>query len=157
MSNVTKMEFIIAKGHTYYRGGSYYEKVVLECKGNGTEENPVIIDSSKKLPEDFFIQNSKLHVILRNFTAKKVTLFNVQNAKFEECNIRGLILFNSNDNKIINSTFKWNLNFKDSNNNYIENSSIKKIRLDKSNHNRFKNCEILKIKFIQSQKNSFNP
>ena len=151
------MKFIIIEAHKYYRGGFTYSKKVLECKGNGTEKNPVMIDSSQILPVVFSIRNSKLHVILRNFTAKQVSLFYVQNAKFEECKIRGLILFNSNDNKIINSTFRWNLNFNDSNNNSIENSSINKIRLNKSNHNRFKNCEISKIKFNQSQKNSFNP
>ena len=151
------MEFIIIEGHKYFRGGFTSSKEVLECKGDGTEENPVMIDSSQKLPEVFSIRDSKLHVILRNFTAKQVTLFYVQNTKFEECNIRGLILFNSNFNKIINSTFKWNLNFNDSNNNSVENSSINKIRLNRSNHNRFKNCEISKIKINQSQKNSFNP
>ena len=150
------MEYTISETHIMLRG-AISTKLVLECKGDGTVENPVIIDSSHKLPEIFSIQYSKLHVILKNFTAKKVSLFYVQNAKFKKCKIRGLILFNSDNNKIFNSTFKWHINFKDSNNNYVTNSLIKKVRLDKSNHNRFKNCEISKIKINHSQKNSFTP
>lgn len=130
-------------------------EIEVECKGNGSKEDPLIIDSVHSLPEVFRIRDSHLYVNFIGCIAKQVTLMNAKHVTFKHSNIRGLTFIDSNENILLNSIFSRNLVFRNSHHNSIDSCNIRNLNLINSNDNYFKKDKIIKVKDLESKNNKF--
>ena len=129
------------------------EKVELELDGNGTREDPLIID--KKSVENLSyieIFESDYFVVIRNlnFTGDKYnrTWFSLhysQNITIENCEFDDLFLHSCSEVSIINCKCQ-RITFDECHDNKVERTSISiELYLFKSNKNLIKSCKIRKV------------
>ena len=101
----------------------------IECKGDGTEENPVILESSKRIPRDFSLQGSKCHLILRDLVSRYIFLDQCQNIVIEELVLDRLRMVKCSKIVIKDLTCYRRLTLFRCEDIYIESSFIGRLRL----------------------------
>ncbi|MFX1488508.1 MAG: hypothetical protein ACFFBI_05130 [Promethearchaeota archaeon] len=147
-----KIPIYVLKTIGYYI--DYIEKS-LECKGKGTEEDPVIIEPSEDLPKSFKIKNSNLFIIVRDCTLRALNFDSCKNVKLENCEFIQSTLVKCSNFRIINLTYTKKLKLNFSNDIIIEDCNIKRLDIYRSNSNVIRDCNISKLKHIRSDNNNF--
>ncbi|MFX1489301.1 MAG: hypothetical protein ACFFBI_09150 [Promethearchaeota archaeon] len=128
--------------------------IELDCKGNGTKDDPLIIDESVSLPTSFELNESELYIQMKNCMLLKLKISISKNILIEDCHIdwfelsgcskieivnviSGLIGMGMSNNCILNGcTIERELSIANSSYNLIKNCIVKK-RLD---YNLFERC-----------------
>lgn len=123
--------------------------------GNGTEENPFIIESTHSFLDQSTIKTSALHIIMKNCNFKTFMLNRCRNIKFEDCVFEYLALSKCSKIKIKSCSFQITLEFRYSHNSYIEGSHIPFLIFSMCYENHFKTCKITKIYNYFSRANTF--
>jgi hypothetical protein len=62
--------------------------------GNGSIDNPIIIDSKKNFPESFSLSNSSLSIIFQNISFKRVIIKNSHDIVFRDTIFNYLVIRN---------------------------------------------------------------
>ncbi|MFW9873738.1 MAG: hypothetical protein ACFFG0_11590, partial [Candidatus Thorarchaeota archaeon] len=122
--------------------------IELECKGTGTEENPIIIEPSDKIPQGFFLKDSNLHILIRNFNSNKygISIIYCKNVNFEDCLLSSCILNNSSHINIRNVSTDY-LKISYCSYTDVKESVFKRVKIRNSTLNiSFLNCTINRIR-----------
>lgn len=151
------MEIILKfSSYTKYSEADLHQMAVDEkWIGDGTSENPYMIESTHSLSDKSVIINSSSHIVIRNCEFDFLSLKKSKNFKFEGCFFDVLEL--SKCFKIItkNCSFKHSLSIRFSHNLQIQNSHIQILIFSMCYENRFNNCTIPKIYNHFSRANIF--
>lgn len=123
--------------------------------GQGTPENPYVIESTHTFLDGSAIKDSTLHIILKNCTFRHLTLKRCQNLKLEGCTFEVLNLLKCSNISIDDCSFKLKLSLVRSNNLLILDSLIVYLNIASSFENRFKSCSITQIYNHFSSANTF--
>lgn len=131
-----------------------YEDFALECAGSGTVEDPIIIESSKKLPDEFNIlgytvDNKYPFILIRSCINKIISIEFGKNITLKDCKLTDCFIHNSSEIKIENTTISNKLTLWFSHHISITNSKIKNLKFDFSMNNTIENCEIHEIESDQ--------
>ncbi|MFW9872715.1 MAG: hypothetical protein ACFFG0_06390 [Candidatus Thorarchaeota archaeon] len=132
-----------------------YRASWLECKGSGTEDDPVIIEPSADLPKDFIIRNSNLYIHIKNCTIPHLTLEKCKNVMVEGCTLSICVLHKCLNITVKNSSISNFLTVYVSHGNIIEDVTINKLNIHHSNSNLVKKCKIDNIIYKFSKDNKF--
>jgi len=132
------------------------KEIEIECNGSGTEEDPIVIESSENLPRSFEIFDSNNKIIMKDFTHSSggyddeitwVSLFFSENLSIENCVMDNLYFHLSSHIKIKNLTCR-NLILSECQECLLEDCHIEEtLAIVKSGKNKIKNC-IIDYKFI---------
>lgn len=142
--------------YTHYSETDIYQKAVNEkWIGNGTSENPFIIESTHSLSDKSVIKNTSLYILIKNCTFKSLILKKCKNLKFEGCTFEVLALSKCSRITLDNCSFKTNLELRYSHNLYIQDSHIPFLIFSMCYENRFKTCTINRIYNHFSRANIF--
>ncbi len=147
------MKLKILKKETNYSDlvGDFTE-VEIECEGDGTRENPAIIQFKEKLPTSFEIFESKNYILIRDvcffdkesifnpFSISRIGLYYSENITFENCDFYSLTIKNSSNINLINISSE-SLTIIESRKVRLENSRIiNEFEIYKSKNNQILNC-----------------
>ena len=127
-----------AKRDTDWITGEELEKKLTEngCQGDGTRENPYIIDDSRLMGSDTCLKQSDLYLKIIKLELQTWELKICRNISFEECTINSLTLRKSRDVSIAST-------------------GVQSLLIFKSGHNRFNNCILWKITHTYGWANEF--
>jgi hypothetical protein len=70
----------------------FFKEIELECKGEGTEQNPIIIEPTLDLPQDFDVRNNHLYINIINCKCHYISINNCKNITIEDCTFDSLII-----------------------------------------------------------------
>ncbi len=144
------MKFTIYRNYNFGRL-LLTEDIDIECEGEGTEEDPLIIIPSEKIPTNFFLKNSKIRVILKNFNTHNISLISCLNVTIEKCKLNKFFILESHDIEIKSTSCHYLKILKSSYIN-IENSFFERVKVKNSiNKILLRDCTINRIK-----RNHFN-
>ena len=130
-------------------------KLIINCQGSGTLDDPLILDSSIELPKWFYIYDSKLYLKIIECNDNSIGLFNCQNIYVKNSSLNSLYLSNCSNNIIEHCQRIKKLGLSLSNDNKIKLSSINKLKISRSNGNFIQECTIEKIKYRNNTENTF--
>ncbi len=145
-----KLIIYITKYHWNAIPGEKYE---LECDGNGTEKDPVVIKPSDELPKSFKIIKNKLFILIKGCNDYSFDILDSENITIDDCEVKSSLIHNCKDLIVQNFTVNKKLKIHYCNNIKIEGCRIKKLELGKSNHNKIVNNQINNIRTIESEDN----
>jgi hypothetical protein len=146
------MKFLIHYDHASFNTISQ-RSLEIECEGDGTKDNPIIIEPSELLPRAFKIVRSNLYVIIRN-CENSIILNKVQNITIESCNLRGIIVTGSSNVTVKDTKIRRSLYIAASFNVIVEDCELSKIEFFNSRNNVIRNCVITKrIELSESEDN----
>jgi len=75
--------------------GPIYEKKEVECKGSGTETDPVIIEPSEDLPKyQLLLEDYDIFITIQNCYLERIYLDSCQNVRIENCNVWSITIQN---------------------------------------------------------------
>ncbi len=144
------MKFTIARLVVTFRARNLV-RLEIECKGSGTEEDPLIIEPSESLPDSFHIIRSHLFVIVKNCKRDFISLNSCTNITITKCNFKNCVIKNCNDINIKDTSISNNLKIYDCMDIKIEDSIIKNLKCKRSNSTNIRNCTIGKIRGVRSE------
>ncbi|MFX1281351.1 MAG: hypothetical protein ACFFA3_18530 [Promethearchaeota archaeon] len=131
------------------------KKIMLECTGTGTEDNPAIIEPSGNLPQSFRILNSNIYIDIVHCQIKSLLLANCQNIRVLNCTINYNIIEHCTKIEFKNVVANRKLQLFFCENIKIEECTIEKLKLNHSNSNIFKKSTINQLKKIRCKDNIF--
>jgi hypothetical protein len=134
--------------YRYYAFGKLIltEDIVIECIGAGTKENPLIIESSKRIPENFFLKDSKIYLKIKNLKSNHISLLSCINVSVEDCHMNKIYIIESHDIDIRNSIIQF-LKISKSSHVFSTESSFERVKIKNSlSQVSFKECTINRIK-----------
>lgn len=141
---------------TQYSEEDIYQKAMDEnWIGNGTLDNPYIIDSTHSFADKSVIKNSSLYILIKNCTFVSFILNRCKNLTFEQCTFEFLALSKSSKITLKNCSFKDSLELIYVNNSYIEDSFIPFLIFSMCYENHFKTCTVTRIYNHSSRANIF--
>ena len=123
--------------------------------GNGTLENPYVIDSHHSFSDESVINNSSLNIVIRNTSFTSLILKRCNNLKFENCAFGILALPKSSNITLKGCKFKETLELRYTSNSYIQDSFIQFMIFSMCHDNHFKTCTINRIYNHFSKANTF--
>jgi hypothetical protein len=132
-----------------------WKRFLIECKGTGTENDPVIIEPSMNLPQAFKIQDSDLFINIKNCNLQSLIIRSSQNIKLKSCRFKFSILNYCSKIEVENLICSKYLQVNYCTNIRIEGCNIKKLKVYQSNSNIIKNCIIAKLKSTSSNDNIY--
>lgn len=142
--------------YTKYSENDLYQKAMDEkWAGNGTYENPFIVESNYSLSDKSIIKNTSLHILIRNCEFDFLTFKRCKNIKFEGCTFDVLGLSKCSEIKIKECSFKHSLEIRYGHNLQIQDSHIPFLIFSMCYENHFKTCTITKIYNYFSRANIF--
>ena len=121
----------------------------------GTEDDPVIIEQSEKLPLSFVVRNSSLFIEIRNVNIYYISLRTSRNILVKDCKLTRSELGHCSKIEYRNTVVSKSMSIYTTNNIQIKDCTIGKLKLNRSNSNIIKNCSIAKIKTTISKDNVF--
>ena len=131
--------------YTRYSEDDINQKAIDEkWVGNGTSEDPFVIESTHSLSDQSIIKSS-LHILIKNCTFKTIFLKRCKNLEFEGCSFEYLALSKSSGIIISNCSFKETLELRYSHTLGIHDSQIPFLIFSMCYENRFNSCTITKI------------
>lgn len=133
--------------------GFRYEKKEIECKGEGTESDPAIIEPSENLPGAFTLEESNLFITIQNCYLGRLLVNSCENVRIENCNIWSLSIQYCSKAFVSTTTIRRTLSLWESNNVKIENSTINRLKIRLSNSNIIKDSSVKVVKFITGRDN----
>jgi len=155
MKNIKKLGEISLKYIRYSENDIHQKAINEQWIGQGTPENPLIIESTHNFSDESVIRDSSLHIIVKNCTFKYLTLNKCKNLKFERCRFEVLNLLKCSNISIDDCSFKLKLSLIKSHNSLIQNSLIVLLNIASSFENHFKTCSITQIYNHFSSTNTF--
>ncbi len=126
-----------------------------EFRGEGSIDNPIIIESIEHFPEPFKLKKLKSHITIRKCTLSSVILYKCQNITIEVCKISFLDLISCSDINIRKSSIYNELYLSTCKNNEIIDCDIGKLTINISYNNLIQNCIIQIIENEFSNGNIF--
>jgi len=142
--------------YTQYSETDLFQKATNEkWVGNGTSENPFIIESSHSLSGKSVIKNTSLHILIRNCEFDFLSFKRCKNIKFEGCTFDVLGLSKCSEIKVKNCSFSHSLEVRYGHNLQIQDSHIPFLIFSMCYENHFKRCTIMKIYNYFSRANIF--
>ena len=134
------------KSSVCYSEDDIYQKAMDEnWVGNGTSENPYVIESTHSLSDQSIIKKSSLHILIKNCTFNTISLKRCKNLEFEGCSFEYMALSKCSEIVIGNCSFKKILTLRYSHDLYIRDSHIPFLIFSMCYENHFKVCIIAKI------------
>jgi len=151
------MELVLFK--RYYEGKYPREQVVkAEFPGEGTVEDPVVINSTERLPSNFTYRDSNLHIIINECNFRKdeygIIFKNCSNLEIINCQFRDVLFLECSNSHVSNSNI-IGIYLTESHDILITDSEIKGLYLNVSYKNQVKNCTIEKVVNKSSRSNLF--
>ncbi|MFW9990143.1 MAG: hypothetical protein ACFFC3_15980 [Candidatus Odinarchaeota archaeon] len=131
--------------NTYSEEDIYKKAIDEKWPGNGTYEDPYIIEFIHSFSDGSVIKNSSLHILVRNCEFSSLSLKKCKNFRFEVCGLELLGLSKCSEIKVMNCSFKHSLKIRYGHNLQIQASYIPFLIFSMSYENYFKNCTITKI------------
>lgn len=142
--------------NTVYSEEDIYQRAKDEMWiGEGTSENPFIIDSIHSFSDNSIIKNTSLHILIRNCELNLLSLKKCKNFKFEKCTFDVLGLSKCSEMNVKNCSFKHSLEIRYGHNLQIQDSHIPFLIFSMCYENYFKSCTITKIFNYFSRANIF--
>lgn len=126
----------------------------IECKGEGTKENPIIIEPSDKIPKKFIVRVSKYHLVLKGFTSRYIFLEQCKNIVIEDTELNCLRMIHCSNIIIKNLTCFSRLALFRCEDVTIENSFIGRLRLFNSSDSSIVKSYIIRLMDIGSKNNN---
>jgi len=123
--------------------------------GEGTSENPFIIESTHSFSEKSIIKNTSLHILIKNCEFDILSLKKCKNFKFERCEFEVLGLSKCSEMNVKNCSFNHSLEIRYGHNLQIQDSHIPFLIFSMCYENYFKSCTITKIFNYFSRANIF--
>ena len=154
-NNIISIQLIgIMKFLIYYYHAAQQRSLELDCEGDGTKDNPIIIEPSEHLPMAFHIFRSKLHVKIQNCETS-INLNSAQNITIKNCKSKAISVTLSSNITLKDCTIGRYLELRSSSNVNVEDCEISKIKFYNSSKNSIRNCIITKgIKLTDSEDNT---
>ena len=125
----------------------------IECKGEGTKENPLIIEPSDKIPKNFIVRGYKYNLVLKGFKLRYILVENCQNITIEDTELTRLRMDHCSKIAIRNFTCFSRLTLYRCEDVTIETSFIAQLRLFKASDNSITNNYIIRLMEIGSKNN----
>jgi len=125
----------------------------IECKGEGTKENPIIIEPSDKIFKKFMVRGYKFNLVLKGFKSRYILVEDCQNTFIEDTELNRLRMERCSNVVIRNFTCFSRLTLYRCEDVTIETSFIARLRLFKSSDNSITNNFIIRLKEIGSKNN----
>ncbi len=126
-----------------------------EFRGEGSIDNPIIIESIETFPEPFKMNKSKSHITIRKCNLSSAILYKCQNITIEVCKINFLDLKSCSDIKIRKTSIHNELYLSTCKNNEIIDCNVGKLTMNISYNNLIQNCKIQIIENEFSKGNIF--
>ena len=146
------MKFLVHYHHISFNAVQQ-RTIELDCEGDGTKDNPIIIEPSEQLPNLFMIHRSNLYVKIRN-CENSIHLNVVQNITIENCNSRSILVLVSSNVTLKDCQIRKFLRLRSCSNVTVEDCKITKIQFYDSSKNIIRNCVISKeIELSESEDN----
>ncbi len=123
--------------------------------GNGTQESPFLITSSKNLPEYLRIKNSLYHIHIKNCNFNLLILKKCQYIRLFDCTFESLQLEKDSHIEIVKCHFNNNLSMRNCLRNSVINSSITRFDIINSYENFIENSKIDEAFNTYSSGNTF--
>lgn len=111
-------------------------------KGDGTLENPILIETTSSLPKHLQIRESDLYIQIKDCVLNSLILKKCQNITISKCEFHDLKLEKSSTIEISDSKFNNALGLIKSQHIRIQDCNIKKLSLTLSHNNSISNCRI---------------
>jgi len=124
---------------------------ILKWIGNGTENDPLIINSTEGLPQKFSI-SVNFFLDIKDCSFDHIILYDCQNVSIENCSFNTLGVLNTSEISVKRGSLS-NLNLDHCTNSYFKECTIAKVYNYKSRGNTFENCNLtneIKDKLIKS-------
>jgi len=138
-----------------------YETIEIDCKGEGTEKNPAIIEQTQRFPDILCIKDSKIfiqftkckiktlefssseHISIENSSIKSIRAFHCLDIRLKDSIIENSSWFHHCQKfNIESSRFEEELEIVDFHNCYMKNCFFERIRNRFSSNNVFENCDL---------------
>ena len=146
------MKFLVHYDHVSFNAVQR-RTIELDCEGDGTKDNPIIIEPSEQLPNIFIIHRSNLYVKIRN-CENSILLNEVQNITIENCKSRWILVMVSSNVTLKDCQIRKFLRLRSCSNVTVEDCKITKIQFYDSSKNIIRNCIISKeIELSESEDN----
>lgn len=146
------MKFLVHYDHVSFNAVQR-RTIELDCEGDGTKDNPIIIEPSGQLPNIFIIHRSNLYVKIRN-CENSILLLEVQNITIENCKSRWILVMLSSNVTLKDCQIRKFLRLRSCSNVTVEDCKITKIQFYDSSKNIIRNCIISKeIELSESEDN----
>ncbi|MFW9866509.1 MAG: hypothetical protein ACFFEN_10480 [Candidatus Thorarchaeota archaeon] len=118
-----------------------YEEIELDCKGTGTKEDPIIIDSLIDKSLNFDIVESEKYIVIKNSSLRFLCFYYSKNTSVINCKVRNLRLGNCENIHIEKVVCSFIEIVESHNCSLIESRAEETISLYKSHNNIFRKCE----------------
>ncbi|MFW9866510.1 MAG: right-handed parallel beta-helix repeat-containing protein [Candidatus Thorarchaeota archaeon] len=141
---------------TIYKFGSRYTPhtpITLDCEGEGTKANPIIIRPIDSIPKDFIVRGIKYNIVLKGFKSRYILVENCKNLLLVDTELNRLRMERCSKITIKNLTCLSRLTLYRCKACNIEESFIARLRLFKSSNNLIKNNFIIRLKEVASKNN----
>jgi hypothetical protein len=116
--------------------------IEFDCKGKGTEDDPLIVDASLNLPESFEINESEVYINITNCTISKLKISVSRNISFIDCYIDWFEISGCTKIRITN-TVSGVIGLEMCNDCFLENCDIARtFAIVNSSNNIIRNCSI---------------
>ena len=139
----------------YIGKNPHYKKIILDFKGRGTRDDPIIIEPAENIPQSFDIRDLDLFINIRNCELQALSIDSCQNIKLENCIFKIILLKNCLGIDLKSIRLTKYLKLGDCLRIKIEDCIIKNLSIYHYNFNVIKNCVINKIKEVRSKENVF--
>ncbi len=139
------MKLTLRRNYSRWRNFAKIEEFEINCKGSGSKEDPLVIDSFLRLPTDFDIMESDLYILIKDCTLKYVNLLYSKNITIENTTFEILNLCYCSYIKIQKIRCDSVLFIVCHNCSFEDSRSQEWFQLYKCFNNVFKNCEIWNI------------
>ncbi len=139
----------------YFKNDIIKKSINEKWKGDGTLENPFLIESPHSFSQQSVIKDTSLHIILKNCSFTYLTLNKCKNIKFEHCTFEVLYLLKCSDIMIKNCPFNLKLDLTKCHHIQVFDSSIPFLEFFRCYDTHFQVCTINKIHNYFSRGNLF--
>lgn len=127
--------------------------ILINCQGDGTKDNPIIILPSKSIPKDFIIRDYKYHIVVRGFESRYILIEGCKNILLEDTELNRLRMERCSSIIIRNLTTLSRVTLHRCKEIIIEKSFIARLRLFKSSNNTIEDNYIVRMKEVDSKNN----
>ena len=140
----------------YHRHGGFSEILrPKEFLAKGTEDDPIVINRTVKVPRTCWMHNTERHIVFTGVTIPHLNLISCSNVRIENCRIKGIYIENGAQMELQGTTVRKKLSLKNIANSQFYQCNFNKLNLNKANNLDFKNTRIDSHFEYASKKNTF--
>ena len=131
------------------------EKMIIEVKGTGTSNDPIMLDSAYELPRSCVIKNHNNHIIIRDQALRDIKLTHCSNIILETSKINFLTFDNCSKSILKEIIIATKMSLKSSHDILTDGCNIYKIQLINSSKCELKNNNIVHLYEKSCEKNQY--